>query len=187
MEREAVISASNFTAHLRGPVKLNDPALALSSFILPSERPSEPPTYLLLRKYCSGFSRLRDFDPNTRICVTSTPLEPIAAFTMANAGLVSNNSAVLDLYAGSATSLLAAAGLAPECTTVGIERDGDWLVNFTHISSDFVSRGLRPPHMIRGDSRSASVRRSALAAAGVRGFDAILADPPYGKREVRGL
>ena len=185
VEREAIISSSNFTSFLQGPVKLKDPSLPIFSFILPSPpSSSEPPTYLLLLKFCTGFSNLRNYDPNTRLCVTSTPLEPIAAFTMANAGLVHNGSAVLDLYAGSATSLLASAALAPECKTVGIERDGDWLVNFTKVSEDFISRNLPPPTMVRGDSRDPTVRGQALAALpGSEGFDVILADPPYGKRE----
>lgn len=94
VERAAIIDAVNFTNSLHGPVKLQDPDLALFSFILPpfpsqhndaSYNPSdarENPRYLLLRQFCFGFNNLRRFDPNTRKCVTSTPLEPIAAFSM---------------------------------------------------------------------------------------------------------
>ncbi|GMH83101.1 hypothetical protein TrST_g8026 [Triparma strigata] len=185
VERASIIEAADFTTALRGPVKLNDPELALFSFILPPNNATETSnsSYLLLRQFCFGFDGLRKYDPNTRICVTSTPLEPIAAFSMANVGMVTNQSAVLDPYCGSATSLLASAALAPACRTVGIERDGPWLVNFTEVKSDFTSRNLPPPQLIRGDCRESSVRQLARSESAPSGFDVILADPPYGKRE----
>lgn len=126
-EREAIIGISKVTDQLRGPVSLSTPTVLLYVAIFPGSR------YLLLRELGHGFPDLRKFDPNTRRCITSTPLEPIAAFVMANCARVRPGSSVIDLYAGSCATLLAAGGLCKDVKTVGVERDNDWLVPFEKI------------------------------------------------------
>jgi tRNA G10 N-methylase Trm11 len=122
--------------------------------------------------------------PTERICITNTPLEPIAAFVLCNIARIKNNDKILDPYAGSCTTLLAAAMIAPDCETVGIEIAHDGLVNREHIAQDFTSRNLKLPNqLIYGDSTDVAVRETAKAAVNGEPFDVIIADPPYGIRE----
>jgi len=150
--------------------------------------------FLLTRQIATGFD-LSFYKPNTRECVTSTPLDPIAAFIMVNAGRVSRDVHVLDPYAGSGSVLLAASAVAHNVVTIGIDRDET--IHFPSIIKDFHHRSLTPPSgLIRGDFRNASIRqqakKSALSAtlslssessSAFQGFDAIITDPPYGIRE----
>lgn len=122
--------------------------------------------------------------PATRICLTNTPLEPIAAFALCNVARIRNHDRILDPYAGSCATLLAAAIVAPDCRTVGIEIAHNGLVNRDDVLRDFASRALtRPARLIHGDSTDPAVREAARAAVGSLPFDAIVADPPYGIRE----
>ena len=90
----------------------------------------------------------------------------------------------MDPYAGSCTTLLAAAMIAPDCETVGIEIAHSGLVNREHIVQDFTTRDLRLPNeIICGDSTDVAVRETAKAAVNDEPFDVIIADPPYGIRE----
>mmetsp|Transcript_61480 Transcript_61480/g.73037 ORF Transcript_61480/g.73037 Transcript_61480/m.73037 type:complete len:136 (-) Transcript_61480:611-1018(-) len=134
-----------------GDVKLKSPDIALFACIFGDKR------VMILREVFCGFGELRRYDPNTRICVTSTPLKPIAAFVMANCGRVSSHSKVFDVCAGLCTTLLASAALAPGCRPVGIERAKDYLVSFPDIEKDFSSRGLPLLTLIRGDYRYPSI------------------------------
>ena len=125
--------------------------------------------------------------PAERICITNTPLEPIAAFILCNIARIKSNDKILDPYAGSCTTLLAAAMIAPNCETVGIEIAHNGLVNREHIVQDFTSRDLKLPNeIICGDSTEMTVRESAKAAVNDEPFDVIIADPPYGIRESVG-
>lgn len=122
--------------------------------------------------------------PATRLCITSTPLCPLASFALCNVARITNTSKVLDPYSGSCTTLLAAAMIAPHCATVGIEIAKDDLVNRTHIQQDFKSRNLTlPQQLLYGDLNDPQVRVLARQAVGNLPFDAIIADPPYGIRE----
>jgi tRNA G10 N-methylase Trm11 len=121
--------------------------------------------------------------PATRTCITNTPLEPIAAFSLCNVARIKNGDCVLDPYCGSGTTLLATAMMAPQAQTVGIEIAHNGLVNRDDIRRDFASRGLTLPQLIYGDSTDASIRQQARVAVGNQPFDAIVADPPYGIRE----
>jgi len=85
---------------------------------------------------------------------------------------------VIDLYAGSCATLLAAGGLCPDVRTVGIERDNNWLVPFDKILEDFEIRDLPLPTLVRGDSRDHTIIEQILDEP----YDVVLADPPYGKR-----
>eukprot|EP00980_Cylindrotheca_fusiformis_P028622 scaffold22620_cov131-Cylindrotheca_fusiformis.AAC.17 len=122
--------------------------------------------------------------PTTRICITNTPLEPIAAFSLCNVARIQNGMAILDPYAGSCATLLAASMITPQSRTVGIEIAHNGLVNRDDIQKDFSSRNLtKPLALLQGDSTDSSIRKQAKAAIGDKPFDAIIADPPYGIRE----
>jgi tRNA G10 N-methylase Trm11 len=126
-------------------------------------------------------------NPNTRICVTNTPLEPIAAFSLVNIGRVQAGTAILDPYAGSCATLLAAAMICPHCLTVGIEISHNGMVNRDDILKDFSTRNLPlPKELIKGDSTNLDIRNQARAAIDNQPFDTIVADPPYGIRETIG-
>lgn len=138
---------------------------------------------LLLTKF---FDELQtsSIAPNTRICVTTTPLCDIAAYLMCNVAQIRDGNAILDTFAGSCATLLAASMIAPRCRTVGIEIAHSGYVNRDDIGKDFDKRGLpQPVGLLRGDSSDPSIRDKARAAIGNRAFDAIITDPPYGIRE----
>ena len=135
---------------------------------------------VLTRRVARG-ARCSILAPNTRICVTNTPLEPIAACSMINLARITPEMRVLDLYCGSGTLLLAASWLAPGCRTYGIEIAHNGLVNRDDIVRDFETRGLMPPELLlKGDSTDPEVR---ALVRGDEPFDAIVTDPPYGIRE----
>ena len=104
---------------------------------------------------------------------------------MANVARVSREAnEVLDMYAGSGATLMAASDLiGAGAVAVGVERGSERLVGFEEILEDFERRGLGRPGLIRGDCREVGVRERAIEANGGRGFDAIICDPPYGLRE----
>lgn len=122
--------------------------------------------------------------PATRICITNTPLCPIASYSLCNVARITNESRILDPYAGSCATLLAASSIAPGCETVGIEIAHNGLVNREDIRKDFATRGLSLPRgLLLGDSSKETIRKEARACIGGGAFDAIVADPPYGIRE----
>ena len=137
------------------------------------------------------------FAPNTRICVTTTPLDPVTAFSMCNTAQISQNTTVLDPFCGSCSTLLAATYLAGiglkdqkdnNCQTVGIELAEEKYVNFDNVRKDFKRRNLKPPAaLLRGDCRDFEKRKQARDAIGGQSFDVIVADPPYGIREAMEL
>ena len=178
LERDVCEEIAAFTGHFPQRVNLKNPDLQFYVFLLPGG------TVAVTEKTGDGNPRLSEFAPNTRKCVTTTPLEPIAAFVMANLAQVSTTSnRVLDLYAGSCSTLLAAGSLINGATKlVGIERDNEWMVDFDKIIDDFKFRGLQTPHLIRGDCRNDRVLKEAINAMG-GAADAVVADPPYGFRE----
>lgn len=138
---------------------------------------------ILVRRIATG-PKTSIISPNQRICVTNTPLEPIAAFVLCNIARINNSTTVLDPYAGSCSTLLAATIIAPSAESVGIEIAHDGFVNREHIYSDFTSRKLKIPNkLIHGDSTDPVVRKDALSAIDNNPFDVIIADPPYGIRE----
>ena len=114
-------------------------------------------------------------------------MEPIAAFVLCNIARIKNYDKVLDMYAGSCATLLAAAMIAPDCESVGVEIAHNGYVNRTNIILDFTSRSLKEPkELILGDSTDLVVREAAKAAVNNESFDIIIADPPYGIRESVG-
>ena len=123
--------------------------------------------------------------PKTRICVTKTPLESIAAYLLCNIAMVQQHQTVLDPFAGSCATLLAAALNEPSVRTVGIEIAPDKLISRSDIREDFKTRGLTEPiALLEGDVFDVETRDKAKEAIGTdEGFDVIITDPPYGIRE----
>lgn len=178
-ERKAVMAMKPFLETFHGPVRLEDPVCALYVF-----EGLEGAGKILARKLAAG-APCRVIAPNTRRCITETPLCPVAAYIMCNLARVKEGDRVLDPFSGSCSTLLASAMIGgPDCWTVGIDIAGEDVVDRNNILADFASRGLTAPvALVNGDCTDADVR--AVARAAVRGapFDAILADPPYGRRE----
>lgn len=148
---------------------------------------------VLVRGIATGM-RTSIIAPNSRICITRTPLCPIAAFLLCNLARVKDGDCVLDPFAGSCTTLLASTMMAKNVKTVGVEIAPDDAVNRENIIKDFESRGLALPQLlIQGDITNERIRDEARDAIRKDGgindiedlgiFDAIIADPPYGIRE----
>jgi tRNA G10 N-methylase Trm11 len=138
---------------------------------------------ILARKLVDG-ARHNTIAPKTRICITTTPLCSIAAYLMCNIALIQENLTILDPFAGSAATLLAATLISPSVRTVGIEIESDESISRSNIRRDFSSRGLAEPvALLHGDIMDPSTRDNAREAIGNRAFDVIITDPPYGRRE----
>jgi tRNA G10 N-methylase Trm11 len=177
-EKEALQALEPLLAEFGGRVNLKEPDEKIYIFDGLTQK-----DITLARRLASG-PRVSMIAPNTRICITNTPLCPLAAFTMCNVAGVRPGSSILDPYAGSGAILLAASMIEPTVKSVGIEIAHDGLVNRDNIRKDFVTRGLNEPvALIQGDSTNAVVRENARSAIGGGPFDLIITDPPYGIRE----
>ena len=98
---------------------------------------------------------------------------------MCNLARIQPQHTVLDPFAGSCSTLLAASMIVSSCKTVGIEISLESQINRDEIFQDFSVRELPSPiSLIHGDCTHPYVRDKARAAIGGDGFDAILADPP---------
>lgn len=121
------------------------------------------------------------YAPKTRICITTTPLCPIASFTLCNIAQILRNTrtSILDPFAGSCATLLAAAHITNgQCQSVGIEICHDGYVNRDNIQADFETRSLPPPVVLRGDCLSSDIRDHVRSKIGGGAFDTIITDPP---------
>jgi len=177
-EREALSSLESLLEQFSGKVDLKNPDASVVLF----DGLGHGKEMALTRSLANG-PQISIMNPNTRICVTNTPLCPIAAYSMCNIARVGPNQAILDPYSGSCATLLAATLIEPTVKCVGIEISHEGLVNRRDIAADFTTRGLKPPlALIEGDATDASVRAEACIAVG-GAFDVIVADPPYGLRE----
>jgi len=180
-EKRAILSMAELFIRFKGKVDLIDPDCGLYLF-----EGAKEGQIVLARTIAKG-PKISRIAPKTRICITNTPLEPIAAYNLCNFARVSDDRKVLDTYAGSCATLLAAASLAPKCSTVGIEIALKKFVKKEDIVEDFTSRNLKVPNaIIRGDSMDRNVRVHARKAIGGEPFDCIVTDPPYGVREKAG-
>lgn len=182
-EREACLALRPLLIQFGGKVDLKQPDVKIYLFdgLFRDNKRSE--RVVLTRRLASG-PQISSIDPNTRICVTNTPLVPTAAFLLCNAACLRKGATILDPYAGSGTILLAAAMIEPSCRSVGIEIAHDGLVNREHIRDDFRTRGLNQPlGLLLGDCTDDSIRSKARALIGGEPFDCIISDPPYGIRE----
>ena len=181
LEKKLLVTLTPLLSTFTGPVNLSHPDAKIYVFDgLLGDYPTVLARRAAVGPITSGIS------PRTRICITNTPLPPVAAYTMCNLARIQNGQTILDPYAGSCTILLAAAMIAPHCRTVGIEIAHD--VDASAMVADFVTRGLIPPTaFLRGDCTLATMRHNARAAIGGNAFDVICTDPPYGVRESLGI
>mmetsp|Transcript_8633 Transcript_8633/g.18651 ORF Transcript_8633/g.18651 Transcript_8633/m.18651 type:complete len:537 (+) Transcript_8633:139-1749(+) len=188
IERDGLNALKDLMTRFGGKVNLEDPDCKIYIFDgledeIDGVRVGQK---VLARRIASG-PKIFSIAPAERICITNTPLEPIAAFVLCNIARIKACDKILDPYAGSCTTLLAAAMIAPDSETVGIEIAHNGLVNREHIVEDFTSRNLKLPNqIIHGDSTDVSIRETAKEAVNDEPFDAIIADPPYGIRESIG-
>ncbi len=180
-ERNAVNQMKELFINFGGDVSLKNPDCSLYVFEGLKNRKK------ILAKLITKGPNISLIAPKTRICVTNTPLCPIAAYNMCNLARVKPNDKILDPFAGSCTVLLATAMISPSCQTVGIEIAHNGIVNRDNIIKDFETRNLTSPAaIIRGDCTNATVRDMARDAVDNMGFDLIITDPPYGIRERSG-
>jgi len=178
-ERHAASCMAPLLLKFGGAVQLKDPDCKLVIIEGLNRR-----NKILARVIAKG-PKTSVFAPTTRICITNTPLCPIASFSMCNIAQIRDDQKVLDPYAGSCATLLSAAKLAPFCKTVGIEISPK--INVEDVLKDFTVRSLPlPAAIVNGDCTDAAVRDRARAAVGGTAFDAIITDPPYGVRERTG-
>ncbi|KAL7571906.1 hypothetical protein ACA910_006543 [Epithemia clementina (nom. ined.)] len=120
------------------------------------------PQIVLARRLARGPRSLSRLAPKTRLCVTTTPLCPTAAYCLCNAAQIQPYHKVLDPYGGSATILLAAAQMEPTVQSISIEIAHHGYVNRHDIRRDFVTRNLPLPlALIHGDSTQAAIRHQA--------------------------
>jgi len=181
LERQALLALKPLLLTFSGNVDLKHPDCKIYVF-----DGLERSNKVLARRIASG-PRVSILDPNTRQCITNTPLGSVAAFTMNNVARVQSNTRILDPFAGSCAILLAAAFIDPTVQTVGIELAHNGLVDRDDVVTDFQIRNLKPPAaLIHGDCRDARIRRRAVEAVGGESFDCIVTDPPYGIRESTG-
>jgi Putative RNA methylase family UPF0020 len=190
MEREALQALSPLLIKLGGKVDLDRPDCKIYVFDGLRHSQSAPGSFgeakVLARRIAKG-AKTSSINPNTRICVTNTPLCPVAAFIMGNVAGIRAGSSALDPYCGSGGTLLAASMLSNSSSTVGIEIAHNGIVNRDDINKDFLVRGLTQPlALILGDSSDCRVRALARQANGGKPFDCIITDPPYGIRESTG-
>lgn len=180
-ERAALTAMAPLLRTIPGPVDLDNPdcKLYVLNGVLSSviNSTTTATSLLLTRRLAGGLPRLSTLNPNTRICVTTTPLCPTAAVLLCNMARLQPHHRIWDPYGGSGTVLLAAAFMFPKTiTTMGTEIDPS--INVNEIRADFRTRHLTPPAVwVTGDCSSAST----IDAIGT--VDAIVTDPPYGIRE----
>jgi 16S rRNA G966 N2-methylase RsmD len=173
-----------------------------------NEQQQQQQVKILARRMAMG-PRVSIMAPATRICITNTPLCPMAAFWMCNIAGIRPGQAILDPFAGSCAILMAAAMIRASCRTVAIEIAHNGLVNRPDIQRDFTTRNLTLPcDLVHGDCTDVRVRRRAKRAllqprlpnvnddhggqheddddsdsSTLPSFDYIITDPPYGIRE----
>ena len=222
-ERSAIASMAELLEGFRGQVDLKDPDCRIYALeglrwcdlwpvsdddeVVNGDDETRKNLPLLLARVVATGPTTSIYAPKTRVCVTTTPLCPIASFSLCNIARLSRvgKPAILDPFAGSCATLLAAAHVttpstssqsasesdseevAPRregCRSVAIEIAHDGYVNRNDIVEDFEARSLPPPlEIIHGDCLASDVRDRARAAIGGEPFDVIVTDPPYGIRE----
>ena len=198
-ERKAIFEMKDLVELFHGKVNLSKPDCKIYLFdglknnMVSNRRNSRLEGSKCLARAIAKGPKTSIYAPKTRICVTTTPLCPIAAFTMCNVAQLRPHFSVLDPFAGSCASLFAAAHIATYSSrtttksqggTVSIEVAHNGLVNRDDIRKDFETRSLLPPlEIIHGDSMKYECRQQARRAIGGGAFDCIVTDPPYGIRE----
>ncbi|KAL7571909.1 hypothetical protein ACA910_006546 [Epithemia clementina (nom. ined.)] len=117
---------------------------------------------VLARRIATGSLDLSQMAPKTRVCQTSTPLCPIAAYSLCNAAQIQPHSKLLDPYSGSSAILLAAAQIEPTVRSIAIEVQDYQTISRVDIQRDFTMRQLPPPlALLHGDSSDPKIRQLA--------------------------
>ncbi len=181
-EREVVMKLKELLIKLGGQVDLKnaDVSLYVLEGLMDLQGGSNPERKILARLLTNGEiggnrGKFSSIAPSTRICVTTTPLATIEAFTICNVARVRDGDKILDPFAGSCTILLAASMLVSSCMSVGIEIAHDGQVNKQNIIDDFNLRNLTlPTSIIRGDAMDERIRDQAKTAVGGESFDCII-------------
>jgi tRNA G10 N-methylase Trm11 len=182
VEKEVLRALEPLLLEFGGKVNLEEPDCKIYAF----DGIESAGGKVLAREIASG-PRVSIIKPNTRICVTNTPLCPIAAFALCNVAGVRAGQSILDPYAGSCATFLSAAMMEPTCRMVGIEISHNGMVNRDDIRKDFSTRNLvEPLALLLGDSTDESLRDEARSFINDEPFDHIITDPPYGIRESKG-
>lgn len=134
----------------------------------------------LARELCRGaHGKTQRLSLKRRGYVTTTSMDARTSLVMANVAGVKAGDWVLDPFAGSGGLLLAAAEMGAGAT-VGV--DVNATIDMSKVAANFAEQGLPPPlSFVCGDAGTDAVQ-AELSELG-RPFDAIIADPPYGKRE----
>ncbi|KAL9187402.1 hypothetical protein ACHAXT_001505 [Thalassiosira profunda] len=190
-EREAILSMKDLVMLFCGKVNLANPDCKIYLLEGLKGRSAESACVdgnILLARAIARGPKTSIYAPKTRICVTTTPLCPIASFALCNVARLRSHQTILDPFAGSCATLLAAAHIGQSfpggCQSVGVEIAHNGFVSRPDILKDFETRSLPPPtDIIRGDCLSPDVRDQARSAIGGEAFDIIVTDPPYGIRE----
>ena len=74
-------------------------------------------------------------------CKSTTPLDLTTAHMLCNIAIIRSDETILDPFAGSAATLLAASLIASDTQTAGIELASNKVLSRENIRQDFVSRG----------------------------------------------
>ena len=172
----------------KGAVDLDDPVIHLNLLEGLHECDTHPGKHEELKKVLAltlacGAKHMT-ISPRTRICKTTTPLCSISSHLLCNVAMVGSGSSqsVLDPFAGSAATLLAAAMISPGVQTMGIDTGFGSDISRADIHRDFSTRELAEPVLIQGDVLE-SASRDEARSANYGAFDVIVTDPPYLIRE----
>lgn len=181
-EKRAIQEMSKLLQTFKGPVKLKSPQHPI--YIFQGLKSDGDGAEMIMAERVASSIQTSIIAPKSRICVTRTPLCPLTAVLMCNLSRLKDGETVLDPFSGSCSTLLAAAMIVPSCKSVGIEIADESIIDRNLILRDFETRNLQPPlALIKGDCSNINIRDQAKTFAGKDGFDVILADPPYGRRE----
>ncbi len=172
--------------------------------------PGDPPRFRLLLRLPTSLPDTRDWlrvlDLRRRAFLGASTLPPDRALLLCNLGLsgAGPGASLLDPFCGSGGVLLAAAALGARVT--GSDLDRRMLrevrvpidipvskgrpgrgVEAVRMRDNFDESGLPGPQaLLRLDVGAPDAAAQLLAANGGRPYDALVTDPPYGRREFQG-
>ena len=173
--------------------------------------PDPPPRFLLLLQLRGSVApiqaRMTQLDLRKRAFLSTSTLPADRALLLCNLGLARapvDDPTVLDPYCGSGGILLAAAALGAQ--TVGSDldwrmvSDNRWPIRIptspdrpergverVRMRDNFVEAGLPEPRaLLTLDVGADDAATRLLAANGGQPYDALVCDPPYGRREFQG-
>ncbi|KAL7489642.1 hypothetical protein ACHAW6_015313 [Cyclotella cf. meneghiniana] len=186
-EKAALLALKPLLEKFGGKVDLKNPECQLylmEGLCDDDSSPKEEKLYKVLSIQLASGAKHSVMAPKTRTYKTNTPLCSISAHLLCNIAMIRGDQTVLDPFAGSAATLLAASLIASGVRTVGIEVLSDQFLPRKRIRQDFISRELKEPlAVLEGNVMDLKVRDESRNLIGNTGFDIILTDPPYGIRE----